>query len=86
MEDAGYEEAEDNEEAFEAEENPLVTEIRGAEKWHMCSMLESGYDLFHGWLVDEGVVWIYDRFIVHLVAQRATGGYPGPPVCHLRGW
>ena len=86
LEDASYKEVEDEEEAYKAEENPLVAEIRGAERWHMHSQFESEYDFFQGWLVDEEIGYLYDCFVLYLIAWCAAREYPGPSVCHLRGW
>ena len=82
---AGYEEVEEEEEVYKAEQNPVLAEIHGVDRWHRHSMLETEYDLFQGWLVEEGVVLVHGRFVVHLVVWCTAGEYPGPPVCHLRG-
>ena len=44
MENAGYMEAEDEEEADEAEEHPHLVQIQNEEKWHHCNLLETKYD------------------------------------------
>ena len=45
IENAGYKEAEDEEEACEAEEYPEVIQIRNEEKWRRRNLLETEYDL-----------------------------------------
>ena len=80
MEDTGYEQVEDEEKAYEAEEYPDVIRIRNEEKWRRCNLLETEYDLFQQWLREEGLVSMYDRSVEYLVSLCKAGEYPGPPV------
>ena len=77
MENTGYEEVEDKEEAYMADEYPIIVGIRDAEKWRRRNLLEAEYELLQRWLADEGMVLMYDRFDEHLVPRRAAGEYLG---------
>ena len=68
LEDSGYKEVEDEEEALEVEENPGLAKVHGVGGWHMCSLLERGYTLFQEWLVDNRILWVYHHFAGYLVA------------------
>ena len=86
LENAGYEEAEDEQEAYEAEEYPALGEIRDADSWRKRNLLETEYALLQRWLQDEGSQHMYDRFLEHLVTMREAGAYPGPSVRSLSRW
>ena len=83
LENTGYQEVEDEEEAFEVEENPGLADVHVMDMWCRHSLLETEYDLFQGWLVENKMVWVYERFFRYLVARCLAGEYPGPPVCNL---
>ena len=84
LENAGYEAVEDEEETYMAEEYPDIVRIHNEENWCRRNLMEAEYELFQKWLVDEGMVPVYDRFFKHLVSLRTAGEYRGPPVCTLR--
>ena len=46
LEDSGYKEVEDEEEALEVEENPGLAEVHIVDGWRRHSLLEQGYTLF----------------------------------------
>ena len=86
LENAGYEEAEDEQEAYEAEECSFLGEIRDADNWRKRNLLETEYALLQRWLQDEGSQHMYDRFLEHLATMREAGAYPGPSVRSLSRW
>ena len=75
LENTGYKEVEDKEETFEADDSLGLAEIRGVYRWRRNSLLETEYDLFQGWLVENRMMWVYNCFVRYLVDKRAAGEY-----------
>ena len=86
LEDADYEEAKDEQEAYEADEYPALVEIHDAERWRKCNLLETKYVFLQRWLREEKCQQMYHRFLEHLVALCEAGTYPGPQVCSFNWW